>query len=69
MTVLHVGGPAGVVRFELGGAKLRAEAPPGARSTPIGRVALAPGLGRLRAWIERPAGSVGAYHVELRRLD
>ncbi len=68
-TLLHSGGPSGVARFELRATQARAEAKTGARSTPIGRVVLAPGRGRLRAWVERAAGSVGVYQVVLRHLE
>ncbi len=67
LTLLHVAGPAGLVRFELGATEARAEAAPGARSTSVGPVTLARGPARLRARIERPAGIVGVYQVVLRR--
>ena len=69
LTLLHVGGAAGLARFELGATQARAEFAADARSTAIGPVHLAPGPARLRAWVERPAGSIGVYRVELRLRD
>ena len=69
MTSLHVGGEPAAVRFELGATEARAEAARGGRITPLGRIELLPGRGRLRAWVERPGGIIGVYQVVLRRID
>ena len=69
LVVFLPGGLGGVVRFQLGAAEVRVEAAPGARTVAIGPIELAPGPGRLQAWVDRPPGIVAAYRVEVRRRE
>lgn len=69
ITVLFVIGPPGVARVEFPGLELRGEVGPGSRTCRFEGVELKPGPGRLRAWVERPNGGVGAFQIELRRRE
>jgi len=69
ITVLFVIGPPGVARVEFPGLELRGEVGPGSRTCRFEGVELKPGPGRLRAWVERPNGGVGAFQIEFRRRE
>ncbi|WP_435008150.1 arylsulfatase [Tundrisphaera lichenicola] len=62
-------GPAGQARLNLGRTEGRREIGPNATSCRFEGVELAPGPGRLRAWVEGPKGLIGANQIELSRRD
>ena len=67
LKVLFAQGAAGVVHVELGGLSESRTIDRGSGSCRLDDIEFAPGPGRLRAWIERPSGSVAAYHLVFRR--
>ncbi len=69
LTLVYAYGPPGVARVDLGGAEVRREVGPGSRSCRFEAVELPAGPGRLRARIDRPGGTVAAYHLTLHRRD
>ena len=68
LAVLVAEGAAGVVHVELEGVSARREVGPGVGSVGVEGFELRAGKGRLRAWIDRPSGSVAAYQVIFRRV-
>ena len=69
LSLLYVGGPPGLVRLELAGVERRQEIGPDSRSCRFEGVEIPAGPGRLKAWLERPAGKVGIYRIEMKRRD
>ncbi len=69
LEVIYALGAAGVVHVELNGKTDRREIVPGTRSCRFEGFELRQGLGRFRAKVERPSGTVAAYQVVVRRRE
>ncbi len=69
LELLYAFGPPGVAHVELSGVSRQVQIGPGSRSCRIEGFELRPGPGKLQAWIDRPGGVVGAYHLVLHRRD
>ena len=67
LTFLYAAGSAGTVTFDLAGQSAKVAVEPGSRSCRFEGVKLAPGPGRLRAWVERPEAAVGVFQAVVER--
>ncbi len=67
LEIVYVQGAAGFAQIELAGVTRKVEIAQGSRTCRVEGFELKPGPGKLRAWVERPAGTVAIYQLVIHR--